>query len=686
MSIPLEALPRTGRPRRGGAPDGGRFHWPNRVRRTVSGPAPAGGPGRGGAPVAGRYVGAIDGVRALAVVAVILFHVGVPWMGGGFVGVDLFFVISGYLIGAQLWSRTAHSDSVGLRAFWVARARRLLPTLVVVLVAAATATALVAGPQLGRFRGDLLASMTFTTNWWFVFHQVPYFETFGRPSALQHLWSLAIEEQFYLLLPLLFVAFVAVFPVLARRRRAMLAVVLVLAAASAAWMSLGAHLANVPYESDGSRFYFGTDSHVFGLLLGVALAVWRNGDGIGAPRHLRPEPRRGRWVGVLGWLGVAVLAAVAVTASEHGKGLYFWQLQLVAVAALAVVAAASRVNALSAVLAWGPLRAVGRRSYGLYLWHWPVVVFTRPGEDVRVDGWALVLLQVALTFALAEGTYRWVEQPVRVLGWRGYLRKVSQRSVLALTAPRFAASVATGVFAVVLAVPNLAGCVNTAAEQQRGAYQVAVSSAADGAAAPGTTAAGTTAAGSTVPGAPGTTTGLAPAPPSTTDPAPTLEEQALSATGQDLRPISAFGDSVMQGATPALVSLFPNLLASTAVSRQGSAIMDEVQAAARGGYLADTVVIHMGTNGYLEKSKVEATVDMLADRKRVVLVNVYADRVWASEVNAIISEMAGRHRNIRIADWRGTAAANTWALAGDGIHVGGEGAALYAQAVQAALR
>lgn len=595
-------------------------------------------------PAGGVYLGAVDGVRALAVVAVILFHAEVAWMQGGFIGVDLFFVISGYLIGAQLWTRSAHVGQIGFERFYQARARRLLPTLGVVLAACAVATAVIDPAGLAEFRANLLASLTFTTNWWFVAHEVPYFEAFGRPSSLQHLWSLAVEEQFYLVLPIVFVVLLGAARTVRARRAATMALVGALAALSAAWMAYGTHAANVPFDADGSRFYFGTDSHAFGLLLGVLLAVWRDGDGIALPAHLRgrhrPRPA-GKWLGLVGVAGLAFLGWVAVRSSELTEGLYVWQLQGVAVASVAVVAAASRRNGFSALLEWAPLRAVGRRSYGLYLWHWPVMVFTRPGVDVALEGWPLVALQVAATFVLAELTFRLVEEPVRTLGWGGYRRRLAALREGGVSAGRLGAAVGVAALLGALVLPSVLphGAAGSSPRSMSSAQPVP----------------------------------QVPQPPAAT----TLDTAALQ--------VSAYGDSVMRGATPSLVATFPTLVANTEEGAQASVIMDRVQAGAAAGALAPVVVLHMGTNGLVEQAKLERTLRLLSDRDRVVLVTVHADRPWVDDVNQVLREVAGMFGNVRLADWAGYAAAHPEVLYEDGIHVQPPFADAYTQVVAEAL-
>lgn len=342
------------------------------------------------------YLPALDGVRALAVAAVVLYHAGINWLPAGFLGVDVFFVVSGFLITALLVSEQERERRVDLRAFWLRRARRLLPALGLVLAATTVYAAIALGDQLLDQLREVFAAAAYATNWDLILRDVSYFETFERPSQLRHLWSLAVEEQFYIIWPVLFV-------VLARTcsRRAALAVVLILAAASLGWMML-------LYEGgDPSRVYFGSDPRAFTILLGVALGlVWR-------PWRWSDLQRGGALaLDFIGAAGLAAVAAIMLLAYWWEGWLYPWGLLGVSLGAAALIAAAVRRGSLleRALLA-APLRWLGLRSYGVYLWHWPVLLALRWEFDL--SGWPLLALGAALSAAFAEASYRWLETPLR---------------------------------------------------------------------------------------------------------------------------------------------------------------------------------------------------------------------------------------------------------------------------------
>ncbi len=355
-----------------------------------------------------RTIPALDGLRAVAVVAVLAFHGGISWAPGGFLGVDVFFVLSGYLITTLLLRERVATGRIDLRAFWVRRLRRLLPALLVLVAAVGIAAPwLVSAAELRSLRGDALASLAYVANWRFIVTDQSYFA--GTPSPLRHLWSLAVEEQWYLLFPIV-IAFGL------RRTRwfpAVLVALVVATLASAVWM---AHLASGPV--DPSRAYYGTDTRAHSLLVGAVLALvaaqW--------PLH-----RARRTLSVLGLLGAGAVVGAFVVVHESDRWMYQGGFLLVAVATAGVVGAVAlphQDTLLARALALAPLVAIGRISYGLYLWHWPVNVALTP-ERTGLDGhawWeepALLAVRTAAAVALALASYHLVEQRVRHGGLDG---------------------------------------------------------------------------------------------------------------------------------------------------------------------------------------------------------------------------------------------------------------------------
>ena len=399
-----------------------------------------------------RYMPGLDGLRALAVLAVIAFHLGFGWAPGGLLGVGVFFTLSGYLITDLLLAQWARRGAIRLGRFWLGRARRLLPALFLML-AVVLAWVTVIGPhQPPSFREAVAAALLYVSNWWLIFQHVSYFARFGPPSPLNHLWSLAVEEQFYIVWPfilLLGIRFVREAPLPSGIRPRLAGATLLLAAASALTMALLYHP-----SLDPSRVYYGTDTRACELLVGAALAmVWPS-------RRLTagivPGARR-----VLDGLGVAGLLAIAFMVwrtNEYSPFLYRGGFVLLAAAtALVIAALAHPACRLGPALGWRPLRWIGVRSYGIYLWHYPIIVLTTPagarGVDLLRDA-----LQVGATFIVAALSWRYVEEPVRHGALGRLLARVRSEGWRPEEIPRRGWAILTGMAAVlVLACLGLAG-------------------------------------------------------------------------------------------------------------------------------------------------------------------------------------------------------------------------------------
>jgi len=396
-----------------------------------------------------RYMPGLDGLRAIAVLAVIAFHEQFSWAPGGLLGVAVFFTLSGYLITDLLLSRWLATGRAQLGNFWLRRARRLLPALFVMLAIVTAWVTLLDRARLADLRGADAAAATYWSNWYLIVQGQSYFSRFAPPQPLDHLWSLAVEEQFYLIWPWLLLAGLYFI----RRRRS---------AGAIAWLSLptlalaagSAFLMWALYHPavDPTRVYEGTDTRAFGLLIGAALAmVWSSGTAGRASR------RASRILDVPAALGLGVIAVMIWRVGQYSTFLYHGGLVLLSVATAAVVAAAACSSSLvGAALSWRPLRWIGVRSYGIYLWHYPVIVLTTPAngtEDLPRAAW-----QIAASIALAALSWKFVEEPVRHGAIGRVWHRIRAREFAGLGLPRIAA--ATGSAGIVLvACAGLAGIV-----------------------------------------------------------------------------------------------------------------------------------------------------------------------------------------------------------------------------------
>lgn len=603
----------------------------------------------------------LDGLRALAVILVIIFHFAPTWAPGGFVGVDLFFVISGFLITTLLLRERLRHGRISLRGFWVRRARRILPALATVVLTCATAALLIGGDVLVKIGRQVLGATTFSYNWLAIADGSSYFDT-TIAELFQNLWSLAVEEQFYLVWPLLFLVLVRV-----RDRRYRVGIVALGALASAIWLW---HLTAT--GADVTRVYFGTDSHAFGLLAGAALAF-----GL-APRAARvvdpattdtsPQAalrvvlsdavrrptlreRLERFRPAIGVAGLVVILAAAWFLHETGRSTFRWGLPLVALATVAVIWSAVAGGTLARVLDNRVFRIIGARSYGLYLWHWPVLILLTAAFPLA-SGAGLILGALVVTVLATELSLRFVENPVRTLGYREIWRRFN----VAISGPRsrqrFTALASGGVVLALLA--GTLGAIATAPTQS--SAQTLIEQGAE-----------------------------ALEHQSNDRPVPPKPTEAASSPTDGAR-ISAFGDSVMLAAAPALTARFPGIVVDAEVSRQLSRGVSLIAEAEAEGRLRPTVVMAFGTNGLISMEQLDTVLHILGPDRRLVVVTAYAPRNWIDPVNSTLHGFADRYRRVEIADWSSVIAPRaTELLAGDHIHPGQRGGELFADTVADAL-
>ncbi|QEV99067.1 acetyltransferase [Microbacterium caowuchunii] len=593
-----------------------------------------------------RFAG-LDGLRAIAVTLVVLYHLfPLWWLGSGFIGVDVFFVISGFLITSLLLREHASNGRIRLGDFWRRRARRLLPALGLVLLTCSSVAWAIGGDVLVGLGRQLVGAATFSYNWLSVVEGADYFTGSGS-ELFRNLWSLAVEEQFYLLWPVLLPLLLLV-----RRPWLRVTVAFVLAAASAVWMGVIVSSAATPEAlgADITRAYFGTDSHAFGLLLGVAVAVlWR-----AAGRRERPwmHGRTARaLVPMTGAAAVAGLILLAASAQHDSVATFPGTLLLAsALSALAVMAGCWPGSWLGRLLDIAPLRWVGDRSYVIYLWHWPVLVLLvasvqRTGTDQPFPVWVGILALV-LTLLAAETSHRFVESPVRRLGFRGYAAALGRALRLS---PRRRAGVLGGLTAIALLSAGTVSAVVSAPSVSSGQAVVEAGIAALEEHDPG---------------------------PDTGD--ATTHDAAEDVSGDQ---ITAIGDSVMLASASSLLERFPGIQIDAAVSRSMYAapgILRELEAA---GALRPYVVLALGTNGSVSARSLQEIIDILGPERQLVLVNAYAPRSWIPGVNADLAAFARAHAAVQVADWADAISGKPELLAGDQIHPGDAGGRVFAEAV-----
>jgi peptidoglycan/LPS O-acetylase OafA/YrhL len=626
------------------------------------------------------YLPGIDGLRALAVAAVVVYHANSSWLHGGFLGVEVFLVISGYLITLLLIAEDERSGSVDLRNFWLRRARRLLPALFLLLLGLAVYTSLFYNRARASTRGDFVAAIAYVSNWFQVWVGAGY--TAGEAFApLRHLWSLAVEEQFYLVWPLIMVAILR----LGRHRlpqvaAGLVALSLLITIVVALMYRSGDVAPECTVDMNGymkvagrcisvnDGLYLGTFSRAGGLLLGAAFAMlWRPNAIIRGP--LRDRARMLDGAALVGALILALLMWRVKIISGDGENfgvrydpwLFRGGFFVTGIATLLIIAAVTHRESISGrVLATPVLNWVGTRSYGLYLYHWPVyqAIRKRAGEPLSIGEFVLAMV---ITLPITELSYRYVETPIRkgqlgALWQRVRSRGVWQRPVqIAVAALGFmvAAAVASVAFAPTQCVTSLECDLEAAAK--------------------------TTVAPSTTPP---TTVQVATVPGQVTTVPPTTA--APTTVPIEARPPIAFGESVMLSAEKSLTAAGITVVAEEAV--QASGVLENIRAARAEGRLGKIVIVQVGTNGTVKESELDAIMAELPSDQTVaaIFLTVHADRSWVPGNNELIRALPTKYANVKVVDWDQIATARPEILTGDGIHV--EDRTVYAAEIVAAYQ
>ena len=591
-----------------------------------------------GRPLKGHLAG-LDGLRAVAVAAVIVFHLNPNWLPGGFLGVDVFFVISGFLITTLLLRERRDTGRVDLPGFWKRRARRLLPALFLVVPISIIIARTVQKDLLVGIGRQALGALTFSTNWLEIFAGSNYFAS-TSPQLFMNFWSLAVEEQFYLFWPLVTLVLLAVHRRTGLKEGVLAGVVVLIGLASAVLMALE-HSPENP-----TRAYYGTDTHLVGLMLGAGLAFLWVGPGRAFTIHRS-------WRRLRPWLLLAsfgTLGGLLYFAGEEHEWTFTIGIPIASLAtAIIVLGAVDRPGKLRTVLELAPLRWVGQRSYGIYLWHWPVILIvsaTLPSTAGTSQFLWTRLWAVLVTLALADLSFHFVETPVRRRGFRETGRRVWRAVTLrskvgGRVALGVLASLAALTVAIVLTAPD------TSTTQQTIERNASAS----------------------------------PSKPRETEPAATFTGRK-SFTMPKGDEIDVFGDSMVVGSIPALKYYFPGVQIDGESNRQWSDGLEAVEDA--GDTLRRGVVLAFGTNAGTDPKTVEKIIDEIGPKHMVVLVNLHADRLSRiDEDNAELQRIADEHDNVAIADWDDAVTPED--LQPDGIHPSLGGAHTYAASIRQAF-
>ncbi len=579
-----------------------------------------------------RYIHSVDGLRAVAVIAVLLYHLGIDWIPGGFLGVDLFFVISGYVITGLILDSIEKSGGLDLRAFYLSRIRRLVPALIAMVVLTTLYIGVYAPETVRRFLNDLPYVFTGTMNWALVNREQDYFETIGRPPLLQHTWSLAVEAQFYLVWPLVLLFVLRYFG-----KKNISFVALAIALASGIALFLYSVQIDIK-ESAVSHVYFGTDTHSIGLFLGAALAVsWK-------PQNLTKEitKRAQDFVDLIGVFGFLGLLSAFLFINESDPTLYRIAFPLTALfgcaTLISVIHPASRF---APILSTRPALWIGERSYGIYLWHWIVFQLTRPSIDLVGDDWALYSLRVLIVFALADISYRYIETPIRRGYFELWFRGMKYRTPSVRIRQKLSALLAV---LVTLFATSLVSISAIERADELKAQELAAQDAASSA---------------------------------------NTEDDVV--TDSATPGLWVTGDSVILGIRNVLASYERIELINARVGRQIGELIEVARTDQK--FVADSpVVLNLGNNNRLLESDVVALFEIVKDQPRVIVVNTAVPRSWRDENNAIIAQVTSRYPNTTLIDWQKLSEGHPEYFASDGVHLNPPGVNAYVSAILEVLK
>jgi peptidoglycan/LPS O-acetylase OafA/YrhL len=607
---------------------------------------------RGASPAAGRRVGSLDGIRGLALVAVLIYHADASWLPGGFLGVEMFFVLSGFLLTSLLLDEHRRTGAIDHVAYALRRVKRIVPGLFMLLTVLAVVGFFLADEDAHRLGRDLVSSVFGLTNWHLIRDGSSYFGQTGRPPLVRHLWSIAVEVQAYLVVP-----FVASF--IAKRSR-QIAIATLGSGVAVSAILLGV----LARTSSTTRAYFGTDTRIGAILAGALIAVVLTQQR--GPVKLRLS---GRALAIMTCAGAAALAFLFVVTNDRSGFLYPAGFLIAQGATALLLVAASRSLEAAQVLSYPPLRWLGTRSYGIYLWHWPVVALVRPGVDVDWSPIFTALFTIAVGIALGALSYRFVEQPfinarrspwpapqirAGALAWACGM--VATITLLVQTAPvdPIAASLAAGERAL--------------AEQEEQFADTAPATARP------------RGYGDDPPPGYGDDPPVAGAAPQAAPLAVARRFAVKEGPPKNTVKVTAMGDSVMLGAAPDLKERFgKSSYVNAEKNRQWRQGVQAIRVFKKQGKLGRVLIAHLGNNGGAKPEHIEAILkEIKGISHHLVLATVRVTKPWQDQVNDVIKKAAKKHpKSIVIANWYRMSEGHRDWFYSDGTHLTRKGAEEY---------
>ena len=588
-----------------------------------------------------RYLPSIDSLRALAVLAVIIYHVDVNYLPGGFLGVDLFFVLSGYLISSLIIKEYRKTGSINLYNFYLRRARRLLPAVYFMITVGIILMVMFNEVLLKKSHLDAIFGYIYSSNWWYIFHKLDYFDTFGSQSPFKHLWSLAIEEQFYMIFPLLFLL------INSKKKgkdgtyklsKSFLYIVLGLIFVSLVTYILLFDINNI------SRIYFGTDTRAFSLLVGVVGAILYPMDKL----NTKITPQENIVYSVISLISIATLITIMIYTSEYNTWLYRGGFLLVAILGIIIIISSGKQHTVMAkLLSFKPVVFIGKISYSLYLWHFPILVLTTPVSEIGNPNIFYVILRVILTFIVAIISYVFVETPIRKLGFKNYVSVIYKKLVKKSKKTKKTVASITVIVSLLFvmgilgkSVPYISTAfvkeVESNKESQfinKGENNKDNNQNQDNKKAENKD-----------------------------------DKNDNKNTEKKYSSVVVIGDSLTVDIGEKFQEVYPGAVIDGKIGRQLYVAVEEAKGYSQYNNENSAIIFQLGTNGPFTESQIEDLLKVF-DKADIYFVNIKVPRAWEKTVNTALQEAKEKHSNVKIIDWYTVASSGKDLFEPDRVHL-----------------
>ncbi|WIV13717.1 acyltransferase family protein [Proteiniborus sp. MB09-C3] len=611
-----------------------------------------------------RYITGLDGLRAFAILFVVFYHFSFSWARGGFLGVNIFFVLSGYLVTSKI---LLSQENFKVITFWKGRLRRLLPSAYLMIIVTFLWVVLFNHGLLANLLGDTISSISYTTNWWFIYHKLSYFDSFGSPSPLKHIWFLAVQEQFYILWPFILIIGLRI----SKKANKLSNMIFIGALVSATLMGI---LYNP--TADPSRVYYGTDTRAFELLIGGFLAaVLANSK----PFTKEASIKHKNALKLISIVTFSIFIFSAIFIDEYNSFLYRGGLFLFSLnTALLIACVCHPKGILGPILSWKPLRWIGTRSYGIYLWHYPIMVLSTPIYEIGNPSYLRVFFQLIITCIIAEYSYRFIELPIRKLGFRKYCNYLAVNFIKRRSLTF--AKKTTAVVSVLVAISLVIGVVNMTKVRPSFGKAEAHPSEIDTNQVSEDKASNTSfdEKDKSISTEKNELSSSKNREVNSNEQSSVISnnnnnEDTSSTAVEAYKEILAIGDSIMLNITQSLNEKYNNITIDGKVGRQMS---EAITLAAK--YTAfnasdKAVIIELGANGYFTSKQINKLLDSFS-KSHIFLINTRVPRSWESKVNKTLKEKAEERKNVTLIDWYSIASKHPEYFGQDGVHLNSKGA------------